>query len=52
VQIRAFGDDRRNVILQLRPSVTVADAIAALRWWALQPLATRSRMVTAVPGLR
>jgi hypothetical protein len=51
VEIRALGDDRRNVILQLRPSVTAGEAIAALRWWALQPLASRSRMVAVAPGL-
>ena len=49
VQIAAQGDDRHSVLLQLVGWVTTDDTIAALRWWSLQPLANRSRLVTVVP---
>lgn len=49
VQIAARGDYRRSVLLQLLGSVTPDDTVAALRWWSLQPLANRSRLVTVVP---
>ena len=49
VQIAARGDSRRSVLLQLLGSVTTDDTVAALRWWSLQPLANRSRLVTVVP---
>jgi hypothetical protein len=49
VQIAALGDYRRSVLLQLVGSVTTGDTIAALRWWSLQPLERRPRLVTVVP---
>ena len=49
VQIAARGDYRRSVLVQLLGSATPDDTVAAIRWWSLQPLANRSRLVTVVP---
>jgi hypothetical protein len=49
VQIAAQGNSRRSVLLHLSGSVTPDDTIATLRWWSLQPVASRSCLVTVVP---
>jgi hypothetical protein len=43
--IAARGDYRRSVLVHLLGSVTSDDTVAAIRWWSLQPLANRSRLV-------
>ena len=48
VQIVARGNSRCSVLLRLSGSVTADDTIRTLRWWSLQPVASRSALVTVV----
>src|SRR5260221_12327548 len=48
VQIVAQGNSRCSVLLHLSGSVTADDTITTLRWWSLQPVASRSAPVTVV----
>jgi hypothetical protein len=48
VQIVARGNSRCSVLLRLSGAVTADDTIRTLRWWSLQPVASRSALVTVV----
>jgi hypothetical protein len=49
VQIAEQENSGRSVLLVLSGSATIDDTIETLRWWSLQPVANRWRLVTVVP---